>query len=86
MQLFIWKHNVYKQMRHSIIIERKGAWEVGWGRERVALIKSLIKRERKYTCLRHGCQIELKTSADMIYTQLYPIKCLQVNWKVVVII
>jgi len=34
-------------MGHSIIVERKGAWEVGRGRERVALIKSLITRERK---------------------------------------
>jgi len=30
-------------MRHSIIVERKGAWEAGWGRERVVLIKSLIR-------------------------------------------
>ncbi len=34
-------------MRQSIIVERKGAWEVGTGRGRVALIKSLIMRDRK---------------------------------------
>ncbi len=45
--LFIWKHNVYKQMRCSIIVERKRAWEARWGRERVALIKSLITWDRK---------------------------------------
>jgi len=28
-------------------VKRKGAWEAGWGRERVALIKSLIMRDRK---------------------------------------
>jgi len=38
-------------MRHSIIAERKGAWEAGWGRERVALIKSLITRDRKRRAL-----------------------------------
>jgi len=30
-------------MRRSIIVERKGAWEAGWGRERVALVKSKIE-------------------------------------------
>jgi len=34
-------------MRPSIIVERKGVLEAGWGRERVALIKSLITRDRK---------------------------------------
>jgi len=34
-------------MRCSIILERKDAWEAGLGRERVALIKSLITRDRK---------------------------------------
>ncbi len=34
-------------MRPSIILERKGAWEAGWGRERVALIKRLITWDRK---------------------------------------
>jgi len=33
----------------------------GWSRERVALIKILITRDRK----RHACQIELKLSADI---------------------
>jgi len=33
-------------MRRSIIIERKGAWESGWGRERIALIKSSITQDR----------------------------------------
>jgi len=36
-----------KKMRCSIIEERKGAREGGWGRESVALIKSLITRDRK---------------------------------------
>jgi len=35
-------------MRCSIIVERKGvSSEAGWGRESVALIKSLITRDRK---------------------------------------
>jgi len=34
-------------MRHSIIVEKENAWEAGRGRERVALIKSLITRDRK---------------------------------------
>jgi len=34
-------------------------------RERVALIKSLIYTRWKETCLRRGCQIELKMSADI---------------------
>jgi hypothetical protein len=33
-------------MRHSIIVERKGASEAGWGRERMALIKNLITQDR----------------------------------------
>jgi len=31
----------------SIILERKSAGEAGWGRERLVLIKSLIKQDRK---------------------------------------
>jgi len=43
----IWKHNVYKQMRHGIDLGKDsalGAW--GWSR-RVALIKSLIYTRKK---------------------------------------
>jgi len=64
--LLIWKHNVYKQMRCSIILERKGAWEAGWGRERVALIKSLIMRDRKRCAWGAIAKFELKMSADTI--------------------
>ncbi len=64
-QLFIWKHNVYKQMRYRIILERKGAWEAGWGRERVALIKSLIKWDRKRHAWGTVAKFELKMSADI---------------------
>jgi len=45
-QLFIWKHNVYKQMRHSII-GKENAWEARGGGERVVLIKSLIYSRKK---------------------------------------
>jgi len=34
-------------MRHNIILERKGAREAGWGREREELIESLITQDRK---------------------------------------
>jgi len=44
---YVYENNVYKQMRHSIIVEREGAWEAGWWRERVALIKSWITQDRK---------------------------------------
>jgi len=64
-QLFIWKHNVYKQMRCSIILERKGAWDAGWGRERVVLIKSLFKRDRKDALEACLPIFELKMSADI---------------------
>jgi len=42
-QQFIWKHNVYKQMRRGIILGKERALEVG----RVALIKSLIYTRKK---------------------------------------
>jgi hypothetical protein len=51
-------------MRRSIIVERKGDWEAGWGRERVALIKSLITRERKDALEARLQKIKLKMSAD----------------------
>ena len=41
-QLFIWKHNVYKQTRRSIIEKGTCLRSKRKSRERVALIKSLI--------------------------------------------
>jgi len=38
-QLFIWKHNVYKQMRRGIVFGKE--------REEFALIKSLIYARKK---------------------------------------
>jgi hypothetical protein len=39
----MWKQNVYEQMRSSSMYFGKGKdWIVGKGKERVALIKSLI--------------------------------------------
>jgi len=63
--LFIWKHNVYKQIRYSIILERKGAWEAVWGIERVALIKSLFTRDSKRRTWGVVAKFELKMSADI---------------------
>jgi len=62
--LIYMKYNVYKQMRLSIILERKGAWEERRGRERVALIKSLITIDRKDVLEAWLQKIELKMSAD----------------------
>jgi len=53
-QLFIWKHNVHKQMRRGIVLGKEsalGAW--GWSR-RVALIKSLIYA-RNHSLNHKGC-------------------------------
>ncbi len=63
-QLFIWKHNVYKQKRCSII-GKENAWEA-WGGEgeRVALIKSLIYVRWKEMCLKCSFQVKLNLSAD----------------------
>jgi len=52
-------------MRCSIILERKGAWEAGWGRERVVLVKSLITRDRKRCSWGAVARFELKMSADI---------------------
>ncbi len=41
-QLFIWKHNVYKQMRRSIVWGKESALGAIEGGESVALIQSLI--------------------------------------------
>jgi len=50
--VFIWKHNVYKQIRPSIIFgERKNAWEVGGVRDRVGINKKFNLRKMEKTCL-----------------------------------
>jgi len=41
-QLFTWKHYVYKQMRRSIVWGKESALGAIGGGESVALIKSLI--------------------------------------------
>ncbi len=41
-QLFIWKHNVYKQMSRSIVLGKENALGAIGGGESVELIKSLI--------------------------------------------
>jgi len=41
------KHNVYKQMRLSIVLGKESALGAGGGVERVALIKSLIYARKK---------------------------------------
>ncbi len=78
-QLFILKHNAYKQMRHSSILERKGAWEAGWGWERVALIKSLITRDRKRCAWGTVAKFELKMSADSMYVYVCEFVCVCVR-------
>ncbi len=55
-----------KQGAALLYFKRKDAWEEGWGKEWVALIKSLITREIEKTRLRRRCQIELKMSADIL--------------------
>ncbi len=42
-ELFIWKHNVYKQMRPDIVLGKERALGAG----RVVLIKSLIYARKK---------------------------------------
>ena len=45
--IFIKKHIVYKQWDAALILERKDAWEASEEENRVALIKSLITKDRK---------------------------------------
>jgi len=47
---------------------KENTWEAGRGRERVALIKSLIMRERKDVLEEPLQKIELKMSADTLIT------------------
>jgi hypothetical protein len=65
------------QMRRSIILERKGAWEAGWERERVALIKSLIMQDRKRCPWGAVAKFELKMSADNFNPYFFG----QVKWE-----
>jgi len=53
-------------MRLSIIVLRKPLQKQGRGRERVALFKSLITRNRKDAVEARLQKIKLKMSADMI--------------------
>ncbi len=64
-QLFIWKHNIYKQMRCSIVWGKERALGARWGVEIVPLIKSLISAGRNNALRVQGCQVQLKVSADI---------------------
>jgi len=64
LQLLLRKHNVYKQMRRSIVLGKESALGAGGGVERVALIKSLIYARRKSALRAQGCQVQLKVTAD----------------------
>jgi len=69
-----WLWPEYKQMRCSIILKRKGGWEAGWGREKVALIKSLIMRDSKRHAWGAIAKFELKMSADICLFELQSLK------------
>jgi len=58
--------NVYKQMRCNIIVERKTIEERGGEEKELALIKSLITRDRKDALEVRLQKIELNVSADYL--------------------
>jgi len=65
--IFKWKHNVYKQIRLSILLERN-TWVAEWGQENVGVILKFNLRERKDAL---GAQYKINQKFDQIYRLIF---------------
>ncbi len=64
---YLYENTLFTNKWDAALFGKESAWEVGWGRERVALIKSLIMLDRKRWAWGVVAKFGMKMSADILF-------------------